>query len=461
MVDNKSYHNIVIFVLVMGLILFSFNIYIMRDEAQLLYDSKRFYVLGVIILSLVFILISKENRSEIVNSLVQLSGFNKFLLLMFIISTTVSTLQSNTIYYYSNFSYLVGMMLLCCFLKGNVETDRYKLFQLSAVLLVLLFSSVSLFFLLRLYYNLDTNLHTIFSFVNPRFLNQVQVWLVIPTLYLVILSSIRNRSSIFYFFALILTVSAIIATDARGVSLALLLTILLWAIIDKKWRIEILKVLFYSFIAGYLIKLIFLDPFPAWLFLGESLDLGSIRTGTSGRLQLWKDTLGLVSLWGNGGGYFVCVAEAEGTPRFGHPHNSVLQILVDWGWPALITFLVCGCQLIYNVIVTKSRVQRVLALTLIAGLTYSLVSGVLTMPLSQILFILFLSLYWTSFQDNKGMRKYKIFEYTLVVFSLVAIIFLTMKSVDRYSYYLNNTRVMEQWSSEVHKPEFWLGSNCE
>ncbi|MBY5946356.1 O-antigen ligase family protein [Photobacterium rosenbergii] len=290
--------------------------------------------------------------------------------------------------------YYSGLFMLCCVLYQATHGQAGQIFKFNIVLSFLLFISVGVAFWVSVYFGQSVNNHTILSFSNPRFLNQVQVWLVIPLLYLSVLALKRQKSSRTTSFALMLSVAVIIATDARGISIALMATVLLWSLIDKTWRWQILLVSSKVIVAGFLLKIIFLSPLLSFIFADGSLEFVSIRTDSPGRIQLWKDSLSFINFWGNGGGFFICTSENNAVPRFGHPHNSILQFLIEWGVIAVISYCLLLALLLYKVVTTNRRAVRVSGLSLLAGFAYSFVSGVLVMPLSQLLAVLSISIFW-------------------------------------------------------------------
>ena len=82
--------------------------------------------------------------------------------------------------------------------------------------------------------------------------------------------------------------------------------------------------------------------------------------------------------------------------KAGHPHMSLLQLLVEYGWPfflLLMSLIVWGfvswCRGVLNRLDkhTKNR-DIALTATLISAFSHSLVSGIIVMPLSQIMLVL-------------------------------------------------------------------------
>ncbi|MGF1734579.1 O-antigen ligase family protein [Photobacterium satsumensis] len=467
MLRKSLLYNIIIYFVLIGLIYFCFNLHFSKNNLYLLYDSKRFYVGTVILLSCVFILVSKNIRNGIAHAVMDVPVWVKILIIMFALSMFISTLNSNKLAYSIHYYlYYAGLSILCCLLYDAVVQQKTQIYSLFCLLAILLFLSVGMAFWLTIYFGLDVNKYTMLSFSNPRFLNQVQIWLIVPLLYLAVLNEIRKRNNYFISLGLLLSVATIIATDGRGISIALISSVFLWALIDKSWRRKILILSIKIIIGGYLVKLMFLSPLPAYIFSDGIWDLGSIRTDSPGRVQLWKDSLSFISLLGNGGGFFICTSESNEIPRFGHPHNSILQILIDWGVIAAISYCLLLAGLLFNVIVTKRRVVRVAGISLLAGFAYSFVSGVLNMPLSQLLAVLSISIYWCCcrVKPNSKLqeRKYvSTFSIILMITSALIIYSLVERGIVRAEMYKTGVLQNEGAHFQNMRIDFWLGYNCK
>ncbi|MEE8338875.1 MAG: O-antigen ligase family protein [Xanthomonadales bacterium] len=128
------------------------------------------------------------------------------------------------------------------------------------------------------------------------------------------------------------------------------------------------------------------------------LSLGRPMLHSSGRLKLWSTALGYAEenpLLGIGPMNFACTG-----PFFfaGHPHNSAMQLLSEWGLPA--TLLALGILLtLLGCLVTRLRVpvapppeqwllQVMLFTSVLAAILHSGLSGLLIMPASQVAAVL-------------------------------------------------------------------------
>ena len=112
-----------------------------------------------------------------------------------------------------------------------------------------------------------------------------------------------------------------------------------------------------------------------------------------GRWIMWRSSLELSfqNPWlGIGSHHFSHYMKA------GHPHMSLLQILVEYGWPfflILMSLLAWGfvswCKGALSRINTSDNIRDIaLTATLVSACLHSLVSGVIVMPLSQIMLVI-------------------------------------------------------------------------
>ncbi|GAA5444253.1 hypothetical protein Misp06_02439 [Microbulbifer sp. NBRC 101763] len=226
------------------------------------------------------------------------------------------------------------------------------------------------------------------SFGNIRFFNQVQVF-IIPLL--LIFASRTKFYSLAYLF-LFANFLLAFASGARGLLLSIIVTGLLSFVFLKPWRRQILYGLIvcaFAYMAYFLIL--------EWLG-----NVGHIfRTSTSGRLAIWWELLSKLStlniFFGNGVGAYTF---RDFVYFFGHPHNSILQFLYEWGAIATLSAVAAilwVCWTSYQQLKgdddsTKKDIQAALLYALCAASFYSLFSGVFVMPAPQVLFFLFMGL---------------------------------------------------------------------
>jgi O-antigen ligase len=214
------------------------------------------------------------------------------------------------------------------------------------------------------------------GFVNPRFLAQFCTW----TLPLVSLPVFWRKGKIITFIIASLWWSIAIANSAKGMFLALLIAGIFAAAVFrgaiKKWLLIQLQVIF----AGIILYLL--------LFI-KLTGLTSVANSLFGRLPLWQGAIKLIithPFLGVGPLHYSYYPN----PIAAHPHNSLLLIASEWGIPVLILVLILFISGIKSWLQkfnhkTAAVVPIALTVSLISAGGYSLVSGVLVMPLSQVM----------------------------------------------------------------------------
>ncbi|WP_261834884.1 O-antigen ligase family protein [Vibrio ishigakensis] len=289
---------------------------------------------------------------------------------------------------------------------------------------------------------------TILSYSNPRFMNQVQIWLFVPCLFIAL-----HFNKIKYWIPFILNYSLVFALDARGLFIASTCGLILWAILDKKLRTRILKAIVIGITLGYITKWLTLEPFPAYLFTGEFAVSGlSIRTSDSGRLHLWDFAFTNLSFWGHGGDAFAC-----NSPVNARPHNSLILVAFNWGLIPAICYLILVANLLINVIKTNNAKVRMWGVSLLSGVAYSFISGVLDSPLSQLFAVLTLGMLWSNFTKRTQHNKNKLISIFIIVLSSLVIFTVSFRILDRIE---NKHFLADSYVPEIYFPQFWLGNNC-
>ena len=173
------------------------------------------------------------------------------------------------------------------------------------------------------------------------------------------------------------------ANAAKGTLLGLLgagiLIFLIYRRSSIKWLITQLLVI----ISGFFIYLFLFIPFTTFTYPTNSI---------LGRWPLWQQAVHLIlahPLLGAGPMHYSYYMN----PIAAHPHNSLLLIASEWGIPVLVLVLVLFFWGLKSWIKRQdSRLRgndRILSFALTASLIaasiHSLVSGILVMPLSQVM----------------------------------------------------------------------------
>ncbi|MDN3380774.1 O-antigen ligase family protein [Pseudoalteromonas sp. APC 3893] len=215
----------------------------------------------------------------------------------------------------------------------------------------------------------------LYGFYNIRFFNQFQVLSIPFIIYFISHPKLQCIAKA----TLTLNLFLLIFSSARGASIAILITTLIYCYFINR---SMIKEIFFCLLAAVL--LFSLHYF--YLSFYHSTEY-TIRTGSSKRYELWLEVINNISFKtlfiGNGpGGY------KSTTFDFGHPHNSILQILNNWGVIVLSILVWFTYKLINHSLVFirehKDNNEFLTCFTsFVSLLIYSLVSGVIVMPIPQ------------------------------------------------------------------------------
>ncbi|WP_028669439.1 O-antigen ligase family protein [Saccharospirillum impatiens] len=309
----------------------------------------------------------------------------------------------------------------------------------------------------------DIHVLTQHAFINVRFFNQLQV-LLFP-LMLALACGPSGRWSKLGLFSAVFTVALILYSSARGAAVAMFIESLLIMYLTWKFRGRALSLKFVRrwvviLAFGLVTYIIFLDLIPAWRF-GESVGATLMRESTSGRWGMWSELLSAMTghwLFGHGGFSYADKSAGIGT-IFGHPHNSLLQLLYEYGLLATLCFTLFSIGLFVRVLKALGQSDSVylpyLLASAVGGAALSLVSGVIVMPLSQLLLMVIVAALWQSSQlKSEAVIKLKVgFHLRIIMFALVSLLIVTVFSLAWHSYI--NVMSGETLKFDVG-PRFWL-----
>lgn len=236
---------------------------------------------------------------------------------------------------------------------------------------------------------------------NVRFFNQYQLW-TLSLLCLPLLAFNIERISIRRWLFIILTCWWVLlfASAGRGILLTWLLAMLVTAGYYRQLARPLLRLQLTGFITGLIGYGVLFYLLPSFLVSGI-LTQTVFRDSTSDRIGLWKQALSMIQAhpwFGIGPMHYAWYPNAIAA----HPHNSVLQLAAEWGLPATVLMLTLAG---YGVFCWLKRfnstslqtedhpdVAVVLFFTLVANASYSLVDGVIVMPLSQVMMAVIIGL---------------------------------------------------------------------
>jgi putative inorganic carbon (hco3(-)) transporter len=256
---------------------------------------------------------------------------------------------------------------------------------------------------------------------------------------------------------------------SRGVLLALLCGTILTTKIYRQYTWPFFRVLVISMLTG-------LAGYYALLKTssyanGSDLTLATVlRNTTEDRIQLWKNAL---QLWiehpflGIGPMNFPWYSST-----FGHPHNSLLQLLAECGFPATILLLlifgngVCHWVKRFdtNYFARETSINGnlvvILFFTLITNVFYSLVDGVIVMPISQVLMFTIIGVMIGHYNtDTCHQQKDKLtnINHTLKIVSIACTILFTLlwSASPEIVKAFNNNEKRFSMGYDAAGPRFW------
>ncbi|MGF1719958.1 hypothetical protein L4D20_07930 [Vibrio kyushuensis] len=432
-----------------GCLFFSFNTVMTRGESLWMYDSKRLFVCAIIVVFCLGLALFKEHRFQFWSTFSNVTPLCTALVMALFTFAAIANWQR--VYVWNaqeNYFYILGLAIVATSLVPILRHHRVLVYQYFSWISIFLFLSIASVFWFRAYMQLPESIHSI---LNPRFINQVQIWLLIPIFYLTIMC---NRKHYFHYVMRIvcaLNVTTILATDAQGIAAVGVVSILLWAWLEANWRKEIITLLIQSIIFGIVFKLVLLSPVPEWFLHGNVFTWSTLKTESSGQITLWLEAFSLTSFWGLGGDSFLCLKES-----FSQPPNWPQWTNISWGIVPLVSYFALLIYGFVSVAKTKNQMVRVTGLSMLIGLTYSLVSGVLDSPISQLIGTFSIAMYWASMKPTPPLARHSsLYQHTIIIFlSVLCIFFITNKVKQRVDIYPQ----VEQASE--FKTQIWLGYKC-
>lgn len=279
------------------------------------------------------------------------------------------------------------------------------------------------------------------GFTNIRSFNQYQLWtLGLITLPLLTVDFKSTSTRKWLHSGLMCWWILLFYSASRGAILSLSVGILITAIIYRKLAWPFIRLQLAYIAAGFLGYHVLFQLIP--YVRGSAIVTGTVmRDSTSDRLELWNQCLDLIQnhpFFGVGPMHFAWYSNTNA-----HPHNSVLQIMAEWGLPAALLILAITCYGLicwlkkFNVdkLLHKSRLDCNLAIalffTVVTSFVYSLVDGVIVMPISQVLMFTIIGLmigYYSKDNVTEVKRK-SIFMPIFAGITLAALIWSTLPEI--------------------------------
>ncbi|WP_263080482.1 O-antigen ligase family protein [Endozoicomonas sp. Mp262] len=327
-------------------------------------------------------------------------------------------------------------------------------------------------YLIYLDYGIHSWPYSIYQFSNPRALNHAQGWLI-PLFALLPLCTLPSTEILrkirwlplvaMYFFMLV--------SGTRGLPLALMMAfaVAVWLFGGLIRPLALIHAK--AFMVALPVYLVFILLIPFLVNNSLPLDHSFYRESyDNGRFSLWLmawEAIKSNGVFGLGPQHFVILT----TDGPASPHNSLLQWACEWGVPATLglTWIVICCGYSYQKnmkqrirsekLTSKQQwVQVAVFCSVMTAALHSMISGVITTPLSQMLMILVIGVAIRfHYKENVAMvlslpGGISLFRIAVGVITgaLVAIYFVIFHGdffLDTYSLY---------YPSTMMAPRFWL-----
>ncbi|MGP4933650.1 O-antigen ligase family protein [Pseudoalteromonas nigrifaciens] len=345
------------------------------------------------------------------------------------------------------YTFHISLLILTMCYVGTINNKKSILFIIYALLIT--HASLILICLLNIIFTLyeqqPLNPNIIYSgFINIRFFNQVQVF-VVP--FLILLLKFKKIQRI-VFIILFLNLLLIFIGQARGALLSFIIFSIFALILKTTLKKQVLTGLICLLLSWFVFYI--LDSL-------NNSNLDVLRTSSSGRIDIWLTTLQNLSLKhffiGNGPGVFQ-ISLGNSAP-FSHPHNSLIETLNEWGLIALLSivsviFITFKQAIIHLKRHKKDIITESLFYSFTIGITYSLFSGVHVMPVSQTLLFIMWGLLLGRVNKNKQLTFSinKWIKLSITILFIIAWYFYLQKAIDIY----NN---IDPDKGYIFGPRFW------
>ena len=333
---------------------------------------------------------------------------------------------------YATLNYIHTLMLLSAIIVGyEIGKNNFLLFItiFFCNLFITLYSLLNYFFFV-LTGDTPTPDGVLYGFYNIRFFNQFQV-LCIP---FIIYFLKHNKLSRIATIILTLNFFLFFMSGARGAIVStscMVIFSIYYKLVDKENLLTLLKCCIGGGILFFCYFLYHNTP--------ETVEY-LIRTNSSNRFSIWSELISQITtkniVIGNGSGVFF-------SEKFGvsHPHNSILQLLYNWGLitTTLLTVIVLNFIKTSTQYVKKNSIPEFNSClqAFLALIIYSLVTGILVMPIPQtFIFILagvLLSYLPIQLKTNKSSSK-KLGIYSLLSLFYILLVILSYNCLDSTPY---------------------------
>jgi len=440
------------------------------------YDDKRLVELLTINVFLITFILNKSTREGFCNTFQTLSNKTKSNLLLILSFILLSSfLSKNQNISYLQLSLYLGLFFLCF---NIASLTRLNINLIQIIFLTTFFTSSLLYstnsftvYLASFIENIPMKWPEPFNgFSNIRFFNQYQIWSIsLLSLPLLLYPKLDKRLLLFLKIIAIGWATLIFASDSRGAIGSVFIAMLLTLCVFKNHATPLLKLNSLILLTGAIAYLLLFKLIPFLLSNHVTMGWESIEQlgHTSDRITLWQFAIQYIidNPWlGVGPMHYAYYFG----PSHAHPHNSLLQWACEMGIPSTLLVLSLIFSGLYNWVKKFYRLTNSNSLyapshlwiglfcTLCSGLIYSLVSGVIVMPLSQIMMALIIGwMLGIYFHDQESKPASQLQHIGFMLLAGATLITLTYTVLPSLLPRLNSYADLPYQDYPIIAPRFW------
>ena len=301
------------------------------------------------------------------------------------------------------------------------------------------------------------------GFTNIRSFNQYQLWLLGFVLLPLLCFELKRTTRILLHIALIFWWVLLFYSASRGVLIAWVIAMCLTTLVYRKLAWSFLRLQLMHLTLGYLSYQVLFKLIPS---INESTLITQtvLRQTTNDRLILWDQAILLINnfpLFGVGPMHYAWFNKTNG-----HPHNGVLQLAAEWGLPATLIILTIAAYGFYHWFKkfnTKqlqtaskfdSNLTSILFFTIVANTAYSMVDGVIVMPISQVLMFTMIGLMIGQYIPSQNNTTHYRARFRPVIAGLLLIIMVWSTYPEIYQGFSGNEKGFSMGHTAIG-PRFW------
>jgi O-antigen ligase len=289
--------------------------------------------------------------------------------------------------------FFLCVLFYCLWVATEKDRAGFKIFVVCLMLSVGLL--VTKFFTVYVLATLDGGAtHADLLFVSASNRNFIGQYLAVCCCFSLVLgfSLSTSRYRILCLFVVFLGIGFLVKSDVRGAIVAILIASV-FALLFRRLGFRFFLLAF-SFVGLASLLIFFIESLnPQAGLLAEFGSASSVRE----RVLMWVDCLHFWQdrfLLGIGPGHFAVTDLESGVSR-AHPHNFYLQLLAEWGSICFVLLASVFFIFVKRLYSKRKELSDPYALgallAVVCGMMHAGVSGVLVMPLSQLIFVFFLA----------------------------------------------------------------------